>query len=132
MLTILGYAMIIVFLVLLTKRKLSVFTALILVPIVFGLAACLYLGKDPLLVLTWIKNGVFYTVNPATKAVKMGVMSGLVLIFFAVLYFGVMLKAGLFDPLCIFFIKKAKGEVRMFSWTVLSNQPQTSPIFQGA
>ncbi len=110
MLTILGYAMIITFLVLLTKRKLSVFTALILVPVVFGLAAALYLGKDPLLVLSWIKNGLFYTVNPATKAVKMGVMSGLVLIFFAVLYFGVMLKAGLFDPLCIFFIKKAKGD----------------------
>lgn len=109
-LTILAYAMIITFLVLLTKRKLSVFTSLILVPIVFGIAACLLLDKDLLSVLTWVKNGVFYTVNPQTKAVKMGVMSGLVLILFAILYFGVMLKAGLFDPLCIYFIKKAKGD----------------------
>ena len=110
MLTLLAYAMIIAFLFLLTKRKLSVFTALILVPVVFGIAACLLLDKDLLLIFAWIKNGLFYTVNPATKAVKMGVMSGLVLILFAVLYFGIMLKAGLFDPLCIFFIKKAKGD----------------------
>lgn len=38
-------------------------------------------------------------------------MSGLVLILFAILYFGIkVLKAGLFDPLCIFFIKLAKGD----------------------
>jgi citrate-Mg2+:H+ or citrate-Ca2+:H+ symporter, CitMHS family len=110
MITLLAYAMIIVFLVLLTKRKLTVFTALILVPIVFGVAACLILDKDLLLIFDWIKNGLFYTVNPQTKAVKIGVMSGLVLILFAILYFGVMLKAGLFDPLCIYFIKKAKGD----------------------
>lgn len=110
MITILAYAMIIAFLVLLTKRKLTVFTALILVPVVFGAAACLFMDKDLLLIFDWIKNGLFYSVNPQTKAVKMGVISGLVLILFAILYFGVMLKAGLFDPLCIFFIKKAKGD----------------------
>lgn len=110
MITILAYAMIIAFLVLLTKRKLTVFTALILVPVVFGVAACLLMDKDLLLIFDWIKNGLFYSVNPQTKAVKMGVISGLVLILFAILYFGVMLKAGLFDPLCIFFIKKAKGD----------------------
>ena len=38
MLTILAYGMIIAFLYLLTKKKLTVYTALILVPIVFGLA----------------------------------------------------------------------------------------------
>jgi len=110
MITILGYVMIIVFLVLLTRKKLNVFTALILVPIVFGVAAALYLGKDPLLVFKWIKDGLFYSVNPQTKAVKMGVMGGLALILFAILYFGVMLKSGLFDPMCIYFIKKAKGD----------------------
>ncbi|MEI7431946.1 MAG: SLC13 family permease, partial [Betaproteobacteria bacterium] len=102
--------MIIAFLYLLTKKKLTVFTALILVPIVFGLAACMLTGKDPVLIFDWIKKGVFFSQNPETKKVKMGVMSGLVLILFAILYFGVMLKAGLFDPLCIFFIKLAKGD----------------------
>ena len=110
MITVLGYAMIVVLLVLLTKKKLNVFTALILVPVVFGVASALYLGKDPLLVFQWIKNGLFYTVNAQTKAVKMGVVGGLTLILFAILYFGIMLKAGLFDPLCTFFIKKAKGD----------------------
>lgn len=110
MLTALGYGMIIVFLLLLTTKKLNVFTALILVPIVFGVAACLITGKDFTLIFEWIKRGLFFSVNPSTKAVKMGVMSGLVLILFAILFFGIMLKAGLFDPLCIFFIKKAKGD----------------------
>lgn len=102
--------MIIAFLVLLTMRKLNVFTALILVPIVFGIAACLLTGKDPILIFDWIKKGLFYSQNPTTHKVRMGVMSGLALILFAILYFGIMLKAGLFDPLCIFFIKMAKGD----------------------
>jgi len=102
--------MIIAFLVLLTMRKLNVFTALILVPIVFGIAACLLTGKDPILIFDWIKKGLFFSQNPTTHKVRMGVMSGLALILFAILYFGIMLKAGLFDPLCIFFIKMAKGD----------------------
>ena len=112
MLTLLAYGMIIVFLVLLTMKKLNVFSALILVPIVFGIAACLLLDKDFILIFDWIKKGLFFSVNPTTHKVKMGVMSGLVLILFAILYFGIMLKSGLFDPLCIFFIKLAKGDPR--------------------
>ena len=110
MITLLAYGMIAVFLVLLTKKKLNVFTALILVPIVFGIAACLLLDKDFILIFDWVKKGLFFSQNATTHKVKMGVMSGLVLILFAILYFGVMLKAGLFDPLCIFFIKLAKGD----------------------
>lgn len=110
MITFLAYAMIVTFLVLLTKKKLNVFGALILVPIVFGLAACLITGKDPLLIFDWIKKGLFFSQNPTTHKVRMGVMSGLALILFAILYFGIMLKAGLFDPMCIFFIKMAKGD----------------------
>ena len=102
--------MIIAFLVLLIKKKLNVFTALILVPIVFGVVACLITGKDPILIFDWIKKGLFFSQNPTTHKVRMGVMSGLALILFAILYFGIMLKAGLFDPLCIFFIKMAKGD----------------------
>ena len=102
--------MIIAFLVLLIKKKLNIFTALILVPIVFGVVACLITGKDPILIFDWIKKGLFFSQNPTTHKVRMGVMSGLALILFAILYFGIMLKAGLFDPLCIFFIKMAKGD----------------------
>ena len=110
MITFLAYGMIIAFLVLLIKKKLNIFTALILVPIVFGVVACLITGKDPILIFDWIKKGLFFSQNPTTHKVRMGVMSGLALILFAILYFGIMLKAGLFDPLCIFFIKMAKGD----------------------
>lgn len=110
MITFLSYAMIIIFIYLLTKQKLTVYSALALVPVVFGVIACLITGKPMLDILTWVKDGIFYSVNPTTKAVKMGVMSSAALMLFAVLYFGVMLKAGLFDPLCIFFIKRAKGD----------------------
>ena len=110
MIAILAYAMIITFIVLLTRKKLTVYSALILTPVAFGLVICLLFGYDPLDIFEWIKKGVFYTVNPETKSVKMGVVSSVSLILFAVLYFGVMLKAGLFDPLCIFFIRKAKGD----------------------
>lgn len=108
--TFLAYAMIVTFIVLLTRKKLTVYSALTLTPVVFGLVICLILGIDFLEVFEWIKKGVFYSVNPTTKSVKMGVVSSVSLILFAVLYFGVMLKAGLFDPLCIFFIRKAKGD----------------------
>lgn len=72
MLTILAYGMIIAFLYLLTKKKLNVFAALILVPIVFGLAACMITGKDPILIFDWIKKGLFFAQDPQTKKVKWG------------------------------------------------------------
>ena len=76
MITLLAYGMIAVFLVLLTKKKLNVFTALILVPIVFGIAACLLLDKDFILIFDWVKKGLFFSQNATTHKVKMGVMSG--------------------------------------------------------
>ncbi|MEM1486001.1 citrate:proton symporter [Oscillospiraceae bacterium PP1C4] len=110
MITFLAYAMIIVFIVSLAKKKLTVFGALVLIPLVFGIVAALVGGKSALDVFTWIKSGVFYSVNATTGKVSMGVISPAILILFAVLYFGIMLNAGLFDPLCEFFIKKAKGD----------------------
>ena len=86
MIAILAYAMIITFIVLLTRKKLTVYSALILTPVAFGLVICLLFGYDPLDIFEWIKKGVFYTVNPETKSVKMGVVSSVSLILFAVLY----------------------------------------------
>lgn len=110
MITFLAYAMIVVFIVSLAKKKLSVFGALTLVPLAFGVVAALVSHKPILDIFTWIKNGVFYTVNPDTGKVSMGVISPAIIILFAVLYFGIMLSTGMFDPLCEFFIKKAKGD----------------------
>lgn len=110
MLTFIALLMIIVFIVSLSKRKLSVFGALTIVPFVFGVIAALATGKPVLDVFKWIKNGIFYTQNATTGKVSMGVISPAIIILFAVLFFGVMLYAGLFDPLSEFFIKKAKGD----------------------
>ncbi|MBR0577444.1 citrate transporter [Proteiniclasticum sp. BAD-10] len=110
MLTFIALAMILVFILSLSMRKLNVFGALTIVPFVFGVIAALVKGKSVLDVFTWIKNGIFYTQNATTGKVSMGVISPAIIILFAVLFFGVMLYAGLFDPLSEFFIKKAKGD----------------------
>lgn len=110
MLTLIALLMIIVFIVSLSKRKLSVFGALTIVPFIFGVIAALATGKPILDVFKWIKNGIFYTQNATTGKVSLGVISPAIIILFAVLFFGVMLYAGLFDPLSEFFIKKAKGD----------------------
>jgi CitMHS family citrate-Mg2+:H+ or citrate-Ca2+:H+ symporter len=110
MLTFIALAMILVFIFSLSTRKLNVFGALTIVPFVFGVIAALAKGKSVLDVFTWIKNGIFYTQNATTGKVSMGVISPAIIILFAVLFFGVMLYAGLFDPLSEFFIKKAKGD----------------------
>jgi citrate-Mg2+:H+ or citrate-Ca2+:H+ symporter, CitMHS family len=52
MITFLSYAMIIIFIYLLTKQKLTVYSALALVPVVFGVIACLITGKPMLDILT--------------------------------------------------------------------------------
>lgn len=110
MLTLIALLMIVVFIVSLSKRKLSVFGALTIVPFIFGVIAALATGKPVLDVFKWIKNGIFYTQNATTGKVSLGVISPAIIILFAVLFFGVMLYAGLFDPLSEFFIKKAKGD----------------------
>lgn len=110
MLTILALTMIVVFIVLLAQKKLSVFGALTIVPFLFGVLTVLITDATFTDLFAWIKDALFFSVNAETGKVSMGVISPGLLILFAVLYFDVMLNAGLFDPLCEFFIKKAKGD----------------------
>jgi citrate transporter, CitMHS family len=109
MLTILGYLLIIAFLILVIKKKLSPFTGLIVVSLVCGVLACLINGIPIEKILTWIKDGLFYTVNAKGK-VKLGTINPTIMILFAILYFSLMMNVGLFDPLCTFLIRKAKGD----------------------
>ena len=60
MLTILALAMIVLFIVLLSMKKLSVFTSLTLVPLVFGIIAILVTDHSIMDLFTWIKEGVFF------------------------------------------------------------------------
>jgi len=82
MLTALAYSMIIVFMALIMTKRLSAMVALILVPIAFGLLAGFGMNLGPMM-LDGIK-----------KLAPTGVM-----LMFAILYFGVMIDAGLFDPI---------------------------------
>lgn len=81
MLTFLAYAMIVVFMVLIMTKRLSAMVALIVVPIVFGLLAGFGMGLGPMMF-----DGI-------KKLAPTGVM-----LMFAILYFGIMIDAGLFDP----------------------------------
>ena len=110
MLTVLAFAMIVCFIVLLSVKKLSVFNALTLVPLVFGVVAMFATGASFSDLFSWINEGVFYTVDYESQRTSMGVISPGLTILFSILYFDLMLGVGLFDPVAAFFIKMAKGD----------------------
>src|SRR6187549_1876322 len=89
-----GFATIIVFLVLIMTKKLSVITALVLVPVVFAFIAGFDYKEIGAMALTGIRQ-----VAPTG-----------ILLMFAVLYFSVMLDAGLFDPVIGLIVRSAKGD----------------------
>lgn len=109
MLTILGYLLIVVFLVSVIGKKLTAFTGLIVVSLAVGAITCLVQGIPVLDMFGWIKGGLFFTVSESGK-VSLGTINSAVMILFAVLYFSIMMNVGLFDPLCTFLIRKAKGD----------------------
>jgi len=94
MLAFLGFATIAVFLILIMTRRLSVITALVLIPVLFGLIAGFNFSELGEMSLTGIKQ-----VAPTG-----------ILLMFAVLYFATMLDAGLFDPVVSFIIRSVKGD----------------------
>lgn len=94
MLTLLGFGMVIVFMALIMTKKLSPLVALITIPILFALVGGFGgpdLGK---MMLEGIK-----TLAPT------GVM-----LMFAILYFGVMIDAGMFDPVVRRIVKAVGGD----------------------
>lgn len=98
LLTILSYAMIIVFMYVIMTKKMSPFTSLVIVPLVFALIALVagvaYEG-DP---GSWVLEGVKTTSNTG------------IMLLFAILFFSIMLDAGLFDPITEKMIRFAKGD----------------------
>jgi CitMHS family citrate-Mg2+:H+ or citrate-Ca2+:H+ symporter len=89
----LGYLLVIVFMVLIMTKKMSPFTSLIIVPLAFGLIG----GFGPQLA-TFAQAGV------------KGVATTSFMLFFAILFFGIMLTVGLFDPLVDKVVKVVKGD----------------------
>ena len=89
MLVLLGFAMIAVFMVLIMTKKLTPVLALIIVPTVFGLFAGAGLG---------IGDMVLDSMKAMTSTAA--------LLMFAIIYFGLMIDVGLFDPLVKFILRK--------------------------
>ena len=89
MLVLLGFAMIAVFMVLIMTKKLTPVLALIIVPTIFGLFAGAGLG---------IGGMVMDSMKSMTSTAA--------LLMFAIVYFGLMIDVGLFDPLVKFILRK--------------------------
>ncbi|WP_284984068.1 CitMHS family transporter [Arthrobacter sp. efr-133-TYG-118] len=89
MLVLLGFAMIAVFMVLIMTKKLTPVLALIIVPTIFGLFAGAGLG---------IGSMVMDSMKSMTSTAA--------LLMFAIVYFGLMIDVGLFDPLVKFILRK--------------------------
>ena len=109
MLTFLGYALIIAFLFLVIRQKLSPFTGLIVVSLAAGALACIANGVPFESLVTWIREGLFYSTSQSGK-VALGTVNPTVMILSAILYFSLMMNVGLFDPLCTYLIRKANGD----------------------
>jgi citrate transporter, CitMHS family len=95
--TFLAYAMIIVFLFFVIRKKLTPFSALILVPLVFaviGVLVGIFPGNIGKMALQGIKD----------------VSTTGIMLLFAILFFSIMLNAGLFDPVTSAVIRFAKGD----------------------
>ena len=93
MLTILGFGMVLTFMYLIMSKRLSPLVALIVIPIAFALAGGFGAGIGEMMI-----EGI-------KKIAPTGVM-----LMFAILYFGVMIDAGLFDPIVKRILKLVKGD----------------------
>lgn len=93
MLAFLGFTMVITFMFLIMTKRLSAQIALIIVPMLFGLMAGAGSGMGAMM-LTGVKDIA---------------ATGIMLIF-GILYFGIMIDAGLFDPLVSKILQVVKGD----------------------
>ena len=98
-----GLLMIVVFMIAVLSKKVNVITAMVVIPVIFGFIAGF--GLDT---FTYAVAGM------------LSVDSTIALLVFAILYFGIMLYTGLFDPLAEVIIKFMKGDpLRVYVGTVI-------------
>lgn len=108
MLALLGLLIVTAFMVLIMSKKASPFIALVLSPIIVALGAGLLGlgGIEPDKITKFAMAGI---VGNQELGIK-GVSGTAVMLLFAILYFGLMLSAGLFSPLSNWIIKQVKGD----------------------
>lgn len=93
-LAIAGFTMILVFMYLIMSKRMSAMNALILIPIVFAIGVGFYDAKLGKMMIEGVK-----------KVAPTGIM-----ICFAILFFGIMIDAGLFDPVIEKILKAVHGD----------------------
>jgi citrate-Mg2+:H+ or citrate-Ca2+:H+ symporter, CitMHS family len=92
-LALLGYGIVITFMVLIMMKKMTAFASLITIPVIFALIG----GMGP-------KIGAY-----SLTGIK-GVTTTATMLLFAILFFGIMINVGLFDPLVKVIVKFVKGD----------------------
>ena len=97
-LALIGYLMIFSLMVIIITKKMSAFSALILIPLVFGIIACIYNGENPFVLGSYISDGIA------------GIVGTFTTVLFAITYFGLMFAAGLFDPIVDKIVKVVHGD----------------------
>ncbi|MGX7031474.1 CitMHS family transporter [Vagococcus zengguangii] len=98
LLTILSYLMIIFFMFVIMKKKMSPFTSLVLIPLIFAIIAMATKVSNKGSLGDFVLEGIKTTSNTG------------IMLLFAILYFSIMLDAGLFDPITNKMIQLAKGD----------------------
>lgn len=98
LLTVLSYAMIIIFMYVIMKKKMSPFTSLVIIPLLFTLVAMISGASQKGNIGDFVLEGIKTTSNTG------------IMLLFAILYFSIMLDAGLFDPITKKMIYFAKGD----------------------
>ncbi|MEJ8848449.1 citrate:proton symporter [Variovorax rhizosphaerae] len=93
MLTLLAYSMIIVFMALIMSGRATALIALIVVPLVFA-----------------VIGGFGADIGPMVLSGLRAIAPTGVLLLFAILYFGLMIDVGLFDPLIRLIVRMSKGD----------------------
>lgn len=93
MLALLGFLMILVFMILIMTGRLSAMIALIIVPVVFALLGGFGREMGPM----------------ALEGIKSVAPTG-IMILFAILFFGILIDAGVFDPIINTILKLVKGD----------------------
>lgn len=93
-LAIAGFSMIVVFMYLIMSKRMSAMNALILIPVVFALGLGFYDARLGKMMFDGVK-----------KVAPTGIM-----ICFAILFFGIMIDAGLFDPIIKRILKAVHGD----------------------
>lgn len=110
LLTVFAYAMMVVFMYVIMKKKMSPFTALVLIPLAFALVAVVTGVVQDVNIGTLVRQGLFGNNSKDKLTAMKGTAETGVMLLFAILYFSLMLDSGLFDPITNKMIRYAKGD----------------------